>query len=307
MLGNRRVVVVMPAYNAATTLRRTVAEIDRSIIDEIIVVDDASTDATTDEARRLNLPIELHDLNRGYGGCQKTCYTKALEHGADVVVMLHPDYQYSPRLVPAMAAMIAYGEYDFVLGSRILAQNAIEGGMPRYKYVANRALTLVENLMVGAKLSEFHTGLRAYSRELLEAIPYELNSEDFVFDNQVIVQALTAGARIGEVSCPTRYEPDSSSINFSRSVKYGLGVLATASQFRRQQRGRASYPYLQVNHKLEHAPRQHSTKKAAEEGKNGEKGDRGEKGEGDHSEIKESSSLHHARVSRPAHQHQPQP
>ena len=146
--------------------------------------------------------------------------------------MLHPDYQYSPRLVPAMASMIAYGEYDFVLGSRILAQNAVDGGMPRYKYVANRALTLVENLMVGAKLSEFHTGLRAYSRELLEAIPYERNSEDFVFDNQVIVQALAAGARIGEVSCPTRYEPESSSINFWRSVKYGLGVLRTAPQYR---------------------------------------------------------------------------
>jgi glycosyltransferase involved in cell wall biosynthesis len=255
MLGNLRIVVVMPAYNAALTLRRTVAEIDRNIIDEILVVDDASTDTTTDEARRLGLPTELHDRNRGYGGCQKTCYTKALEHDADVVVMLHPDYQYSPRLVPAMAAMIAYGEYDFVLGSRILAQSAVAGGMPRYKYVANRALTLVENLMVGSKLSEFHTGLRAYSRELLEAIPYERNSEDFVFDNQVIVQALAAGARIGEVSCPTRYEPESSSINFSRSVKYGLGVLATGWQYRRHEQGRANYPYLEVNRKLEQSSR----------------------------------------------------
>jgi len=236
----------MPAYNAALTLRRTVAEIDRSIVDEILMVDDASTDATIDEARRLGITMELHRQNRGYGGCQKTCYDRALAHDADVVVMLHPDYQYSPRLVPAMAAMIAGGEYDFVLGSRILAQNAIEGGMPRYKYVSNRALTLVENLMVGAKLSEFHTGLRAYSRQLLEAIPYELNSEDFVFDNQVIVQAFAAGARVGELSCPTRYEPESSSINFWRSAKYGLGVLRTATQYRRQIAGKADYPYLRV-------------------------------------------------------------
>jgi glycosyltransferase involved in cell wall biosynthesis len=247
MLCDRRVVVVMPAYNAALTLRRTVAEIDREIVDEILMVDDASTDATTDEARRLGITTEIHDHNRGYGGCQKTCYDTALAHGADVVVMLHPDYQYSPRLVPAMAAMIAHGEYDFVLGSRILAQSAVEGGMPLYKYASNRVLTLVENLMLGSKLSEFHTGLRAYSRELLEAIPYDLNSEDFVFDNQVIVQALAAGARIGEVSCPTRYEPESSSINFPRSVKYGLGVLQTASQYRKQRAGRASYPYLDVN------------------------------------------------------------
>jgi glycosyltransferase involved in cell wall biosynthesis len=239
--------VVMPAYNAALTLRRTVNEIDRNVVDEILMVDDASTDATMDEARRLGISVELHGQNRGYGGCQKTCYSRALAHGADVVVMLHPDYQYSPRLVPAMAAMIAYDEYDFVLGSRILAQDAIAGGMPRYKYVANRGLTFVENLMLKTKLSEFHTGLRAYSRELLEAIPYERNSEDFVFDNQVVVQALAAGARIGEVSCPTRYEAESSSINFLRSVKYGLEVLQTAAQYRRQQSGKASYPYLEIS------------------------------------------------------------
>jgi glycosyltransferase involved in cell wall biosynthesis len=247
MLASRRVVVVMPAYNAALTLRRTVGEIDRSIVDEILMVDDASTDATIQEARRLGITIELHHENRGYGGAQKTCYSRALAHNADVIVMLHPDYQYSPRLVPAMAAMIAYGEYDFVLGSRILAQDAVAGGMPLYKYAANRALTLVENLMIGSKLSEFHTGLRAYSRELLEAIPYERNSEDFVFDNQVIVQALAAGARVGELSCPTRYEPESSSINFWRSVKYGFGVLQTASQYRRLQSGKRSAPYLRVD------------------------------------------------------------
>jgi glycosyltransferase involved in cell wall biosynthesis len=263
MLGDRKVVVVMPAYNAALTLRRTVAEIDRQIVDEVLMVDDASTDSTTEEASRLGIQTAFHEKNRGYGGCQKTCYDVALAHDAGVVVMLHPDYQYSPRLVPAMAAMIAHGEYDFVLGSRILAQNAIDGGMPRYKYVANRALTLVENLMLGSKLSEFHTGLRAYSRELLETIPYEMNSDDFVFDNQVIVQALAAGARIGEVSCPTRYEPESSSINFSRSVRYGLGVLTTAMQYRRQIAGRASYPYLEVKpmtestHQGSHRPEHH--------------------------------------------------
>jgi len=246
MLCDRKVVVVMPAYNAALTLRRTVAEIDRRLVDEVLLVDDASTDATAEEANRLGIQTALHERNRGYGGCQKTCYDVALAHDAGVVVMLHPDYQYSPRLVPAMAAMIAQDEYDFVLGSRILAQNAIAGGMPRYKYVANRGLTFVENLMLGSKLSEFHTGLRAYSRELLEAIPYHRNSDDFVFDNQVIVQALAAGARIGEVSCPTRYEPESSSINFSRSVRYGFGVLSTAAQYRRHISGRASYPYLDV-------------------------------------------------------------
>jgi glycosyltransferase involved in cell wall biosynthesis len=254
----------MPAYNAALTLRRTVAEIDRSVVDEIMIVDDASTDETTDQARRLGIPIAVHERNRGYGGCQKTCYERALALDADVIVMVHPDYQYSPRLVPAMAAMIAYGEYDFVLGSRILAQKAVLGGMPRYKYVANRALTLFENLMVGAKLSEFHTGLRAYSRELLEAIPFETNSEDFVFDNQVIVQALAAGARIGEVSCPTRYEAESSSINFWRSARYGLGVLKTATQYRRHRRGKATYPYLQIERPLRDAPRPTAAVRKAE-------------------------------------------
>jgi glycosyltransferase involved in cell wall biosynthesis len=302
MLGNRRVVVVMPAWNAAATLRRTVSEIDTNLIDEILVVDDASTDATTDEARRLGLPIELHEKNRGYGGCQKTCYTKALEHDADGVVMVHPDYQYSPRLVPAMAAMIAYGEYDFVLGSRILAQNAVAGGMPRYKYVANRVLTLVENLMVGSKLSEFHTGLRAYSRELLETIPYELNSEDFVFDNQVIIQALVAGARIGEVSCPTRYEPESSSINFSRSVKYGFGVLTTASQYRRHVRGRATYPYLDIKQKLERLPSEECrSRHAAAPPESAAQ----EVGSGP--ELTKTFPHLHGRASRPAHLHQPQP
>ena len=246
MIRGHRLVVVLPAYNAASTLRRTVEELDRNVVDEVILVDDASTDDTLRAAAELGLTVIPHAVNRGYGGNQKTCYRAALDMAADIVVMVHPDYQYSPLLVPAMAAMIAYGEYDFVLGSRILTQNAVSRGMPRYKYVANRALTATENLGLGQKLSEYHTGLRAYSRELLEAIPFERNSEDFVFDNQVIVQAIAAGARIGELSCPTRYNADASSINFVRSVRYGLGVLRTMAEYRRHRSRAGSYPYLEV-------------------------------------------------------------
>jgi hypothetical protein len=194
-----------------------------------------------------------HDYNKGYGGNQKTCYHEALQRGADIVVMLHPDYQYSPHLVPAMAAMIAYGDYDFILGSRILAQNPTTGGMPMWKYVSNRALTLFENIVVGYKLSEYHTGLRAYSRELLEVLPLEHNSDNFIFDNQLIVQAMAAGARIGELSCPTRYEADSSSVGFLQSVRYGLGVLRTSWQYRRYRQGRGRYPYLEVERRLDTA------------------------------------------------------
>jgi glycosyltransferase involved in cell wall biosynthesis len=244
LLKGRQVIVVMPAYNAALTLEKTVAELDRAVVDEILVVDDDSVDGTAEVARKLGLRAIVHESNRGYGGNQKTCYTAALSSDADIVVMVHPDYQYSPRLVAAMTAMIAYGEYDFVLGSRILAQNAVRGGMPRYKYVANRFLTMVENVLVGTKLSEFHTGLRAYSRELLEAIPFDLNSEDYLFDNQVIVQAIAAGARIGELSCPTRYQPGSSSIGFSRSVRYGIGVLRTSVQYWRHGRRAGGPQYL---------------------------------------------------------------
>jgi glycosyltransferase involved in cell wall biosynthesis len=225
-------VVVLPAYNAEATLSRTLAEIDREVIDEVLLVDDASCDGTVPLARELGLVPICHRSNKGYGGNQKTCYRSALDLGADVVVMVHPDYQYSPRLVPAMAAMIAYGEYDMVLGSRILAQNSVAQGMPRYKYVSNRFLTLIENIAVGAKLSEYHTGLRAFSSTLLGSLPLELNSDDFVFDNQMIVQAIAAGARIGEVSCPTRYAADSSSINLRRSIRYGLGVLRTCADYR---------------------------------------------------------------------------
>ena len=253
MLNDKKVVVVLPAYNAEVTLARTLREIDRTVVDEVLMVDDASTDETVAVAERLGLLPIVHDKNRGYGGNQKTCYVAALDHGADVVVMLHPDYQYSPRLVIPLAGMIACGEYDLALGSRILSQNAVRGGMPRYKYISNRVLTLIQNIMVGYKLSEYHTGLRAYSRELLLALNLELNSDDFVFDNQVIVQALAAGARIGELSCPTRYNEDASSINFWRSVRYGFGVLRTSAQYRSNKSGVRTYAYLQARRQL-HRP-----------------------------------------------------
>ncbi len=246
MINGKRITVVLPAYNAALTLKRTVGELDRDIVDDLLLVDDASCDQTIEVAEAMGMSVIRHASNRGYGGNQKTCYRSALERGADIVVMVHPDYQYSPKLVPALAAMIAYEQYDLVLGSRILAQNAVARGMPRYKYVANRALTLAENLIIHQKLSEYHTGLRAFSCPLLEALPFELNSDDFVFDNQVIAQAVVAGARIGELSCPTRYEPESSSIGLSRSIWYGIGVLRTAVQCRLQMRGIRSYPYLEL-------------------------------------------------------------
>ncbi len=244
MLNGRRIGVVLPAYNAEATLSRTAAELDRGLIDEIVLVDDASTDQTVPLARTLGLDPILHESNLGYGGNQKTCYRRALELGVHIIVMVHPDYQYSPRLVPAMASMIAYGEYDLVLGSRILAQNPVANGMPRYKYVANRFLTLVENLVLRQKLSEYHTGLRAFSSTLLAGLPFERNSDDFVFDNQIIAQAIAAGARIGEVSCPTRYQPDSSSINLRRSVGYGIGVLRTTGEYWLHKRGLGRFSYL---------------------------------------------------------------
>jgi glycosyltransferase involved in cell wall biosynthesis len=232
MLHGRKIVVVLPAYFAANTLERTYAEIPRDIVDEVLLVDDASTDGTLELARSLGIRALQHDKNRGYGANQKTCYRAALELGADIVVMLHPDYQYDPRLISAMAAMVASDIYDLVLGSRILGGQAIAGGMPRYKYVANRFLTLVENWLLGTKLSEYHTGYRAYSRRILETLPLDRNSDDFVFDNEVIVQAIAAGFRIGEVSCPARYFPEASSISFERSVRYGFGVLRAGIQYR---------------------------------------------------------------------------
>jgi glycosyltransferase involved in cell wall biosynthesis len=234
----------MPAYNAEATLSRTLAEIDREVIDELVLVDDASTDRTVPLARELGLDPISHEVNKGYGGNQKTCYRRALDLGVDIIVMVHPDYQYSPLLVPAMAAMIAYGEYDMVLGSRILAQNSVARGMPRYKYVSNRVLTLVENIALGQKLSEYHTGLRAFSSELLAGLPIERNSDDFVFDNQIIAQAVAAGARIGEVSCPTRYQADASSISLRRSIRYGLGVLHTSADYWLHKRGMRGCSYL---------------------------------------------------------------
>ena len=232
MLHGRKIVVVLPAYHAAETLERTYAEIPRDVVDDVLLVDDASTDGTLELARSLGIRAYQHDKNRGYGANQKTCYRAALNLGADIVVMLHPDYQYDPRLIPAMAAMVASDIYDLVLGSRILGGKAIAGGMPRYKYFANRFLTLIENWLVGAKLSEYHTGYRAYSRRVLETLPLEENSDDFVFDNEVIVQAVAAGFRIGEVSCPARYFPEASSISFSRSIRYGFGAVRAGTQYR---------------------------------------------------------------------------
>lgn len=238
MLIGKRVVVVLPAYNAAKTLRATVEGVPPGFVDEFILVDDASQDDTEAVARTLGLTTIRHPRNRGYGGNQKTCYESALRSGADVVVMLHPDYQYSPRLVPALAWLVASGEYDVALGSRILGGTALGGGMPLYKYISNRALTFLQNLATGAKLSEYHTGFRAFSRRALETVPWQENSDDFVFDNQILNQVLAAGFRIGEISCPTKYFDEASSISFRRSVRYGLGVVAEALRYRLRVRTR---------------------------------------------------------------------
>ncbi|HNS98361.1 MAG TPA: glycosyltransferase family 2 protein [Polyangiaceae bacterium] len=228
MIDGKRVCVVMPAYNAAETLEKTVSEVPKTIVDDIILVDDQSKDHTVSIARRLGLHVIVHEKNRGYGGNQKTCYREALRRNADIVVMVHPDYQYTPRLIPALASCISSGLYDAALGSRILGGRAIAGGMPVYKYVANRALTAVENLLIGEKLSEYHTGYRAFSRQLLLTLPLEENEEGFVFDNQMLVQAVFFGFKIAEVTCPTVYTAESSSIGFSSSVVYGFGVLNAA-------------------------------------------------------------------------------
>ena len=232
MLNGKRIVVVLPAYNAAKTLEKTVSELDRNVVDDILLVDDFSADDTVRLAREMNLHSFLHDKNYGYGRNQKTCYKEALKLNADVVVMLHPDYQYSPKLVSAMAAMVVSEEYDVVLGSRILGGKARKSGMPMYKYIANRILTLSENLLLGSKLSEFHTGYRAFSRKVLEALPLHQNSDDFVFDNQMLAQIVWYGYPIGEVSCPTKYFAEASSINLQRSTKYGFGCMGTAVLFR---------------------------------------------------------------------------
>jgi glycosyltransferase involved in cell wall biosynthesis len=239
MLNGKKIAVVLPAYNAARTLRRTVEEISRAIVDDIILTDDASSDDTATVSRELGIPTIRHEANRGYGGNQKTCYAAALARGADVVVMLHPDYQYTPHLVPAMASMIVSGEYDCVFGSRILGGGALRGGMPVYKYIANRVLTLAQNLIMGQKMSEYHTGYRGWSRAVLERLPLLSCSDDFVFDNQMVVQAMYFGFRVGEISCPTKYFPEASSINFQRSVTYGFGVLRTSLDYRLKKMGLA--------------------------------------------------------------------
>ncbi len=230
MINGKRIAVVMPAYNAEKTLEKTVRELS-DVVDIKILVDDSSQDQTAALSRKLGVQTFIHDTNYGYGRNQQTCYREALAAGADIVVMVHPDYQYTPSLVPAMAGMVASGVYDMVLGSRILGAGALKGGMPFYKYVANRLLTAFQNLFLGVKLSEYHTGFRAFSRELLETLPLLENSDDFVFDNQMIAQAVMFGFRIGEISCPTKYFKEASSINFKRSVEYGLGVLVTTAGF----------------------------------------------------------------------------
>jgi glycosyltransferase involved in cell wall biosynthesis len=234
MYRGKKVVVVMPAYNAAKTLRQTYDEVrDQQIVDHIILVDDRSRDDTVAVARDLEgVQVYVHEKNTGYGGNQKTCYRLALEAGADIVVMIHPDYQYTPLLLPALVSMIGNGLHPCVLGSRILGGYSLKGGMPVWKYVANRALTFMENVMIGAKLSEYHTGYRAFSREILEKLDLSANSDDFVFDNQMLAQIVWHGFTIGEVSCPTKYFAEASSINFSRSVKYGFGCLGTGLKFR---------------------------------------------------------------------------
>ena len=234
MYRDQKIIDFMPAYNAAQTLRKTYDEVmDQKIVDLVILVDDGSSDETVAIARKLpNTIVHEHKQNKGYGGNQKSCYRLALEAGGDIIVMVHPDYQYTPKLIPAMASMIGNGLYHCILGSRILGGYALKGGMPKWKYIANRGLTLMENILLGAKLSEYHTGYRAFSRQLLEQLPIEHNSDDFVFDNQMLAQVLWCGYTISEVSCPTQYFAEASSINFFRSVKYGFGCLQTALVYR---------------------------------------------------------------------------
>jgi len=249
MLNNKKIVVVLPAYNAAKTLEMTYNEIPFEFVDDVVLVDDASRDDTAEVARRVGIHTIVHETNKGYGGNQKTCYKAALDLGADIVIMLHPDYQYTPKLIPAIASMLAYGQFDVVLASRILGIGALKGGMPLYKYVANRFLTLVENLLLGHKLSEYHTGYRAFTRETLETLNLNENSDDFVFDNQMLAQVVWNNFRVGEVSCPTKYFEEGSSINFRRSVIYGLGVLKTAFQFRIAKMGLSRHPIFNTKNK----------------------------------------------------------
>ena len=241
MIHGKRVIVVLPAYNAARTLEKTYRELPHEVVDEVILVDDASRDETVALARKLGITTFVHPRNLGYGGNQKTCYRSALQRGADVVVMVHPDYQYTPALVTAMSSMVVLGIYDVVLGSRMLGKSALTGGMPRYKYVANRVLTLLENIALSRKLSEYHTGYRAFSRQVLETLPLDENSNDFVFDNEMLAQVVAFDFSIGEVSCPTRYFGEASSISFPRAVRYGLGVLGVCVKYRLHKMGIRKY------------------------------------------------------------------
>lgn len=225
MLNNQKIIAVLPAYHSKLTLEKTFNAIPKDVVDEIILVDDASTDGTAELAISLGIHTIIHPVNKGYGGNQKTCYAEALARGADIIVMVHPDYQYEPRLVTAMAGMISSGVYDVVLASRILGGGALKGGMPLWKYIANRFLTFIENIALGAKISEYHTGFRAYHRVVLENLPLSYNSDDFVFDNEFLAQSILSGYRLGEISCPTKYFPEASSINLPRSIVYGMGVL----------------------------------------------------------------------------------
>jgi glycosyltransferase involved in cell wall biosynthesis len=242
LIRKSKVVVVLPAYNAEKTLESTYREIPLDIVDEVILVDDDSKDNTVDVAKKLGIRVIKHDSNLGYGGNQKTCYSTALKQNADIVVMLHPDYQYTPKLISAMAYLLESNEFDVVLGSRILGGKARSGGMPLYKYISNRFLTLVQNILMGAKLSEYHTGYRAFTRKVLESIPINNNSNDFVFDNEMLSQILYADFRVGEITCPTKYFAEASSINFSRSLKYGLGCLRTSLLFRLSKMGLLQSP-----------------------------------------------------------------
>jgi glycosyltransferase involved in cell wall biosynthesis len=243
MLLGKKIIVVLPAYNAGKTIAQTIAEIPFDLVDEYVVVDDASTDNTIEVASSLNVKnLIRHDKNKGYGGNQKTCYNTALELGGDIVIMLHPDYQYTPKLIPSMAYMIASGLYPVVIASRILGKGALKGGMPVYKYISNRFLTWVQNLMINQKLSEYHSGYRAFSREVLEKVNYQANSDDFVFDNQMLAQIFYAGFEIAEITCPTKYFEEASSINLRRSIKYGLGVLRTSMGYFLQKSGLVSLP-----------------------------------------------------------------
>lgn len=245
MYNNKKVVVVLPAYNAAQTLEKTYAEIPFDLVDEVVLVDDHSSDNTSALGKQLGIKhVVRHPANRGYGGNQKTCYDTALDLGADIVIMLHPDYQYTPQLLPAMITIIGNGVYPVVFGSRILGKGAIKGGMPMYKYIANRFLTLFQNILMGQKLSEYHTGYRAFSKEVLQACDYEKNSDNFIFDNQMIAQIFAKGFEIAEVTCPTKYFEEASSINFSRSMEYGLGVLGVSIRYFFHKAGLAKWRIL---------------------------------------------------------------